>query len=124
MRMRPFIQYPLGLFSPEFMEVIHYPEDRLGIPFIRAKIPSLCILAAILPEMLDQNHVPMQWIQNVLPRSDRIRISHLHWLPARKALIVSGTRRPCAQSPPPTTFPARAVATAGTTELSPKKNAW
>src|SRR5215475_10460489 len=82
--MTPFIQYPIDFFSPEFMEMIHYPEDRLSIPFIRAKIPSLCILAAILPEMLDQNHVPMQWIQNVLPGADRVRISHLHWLPCKK----------------------------------------
>ena len=57
--------------------------------------------------------VAVQRLQHVLPRAHGVRVAKLHRLAAAEgARSTSGTRRSRAQSPPPITLPARAVASA------------
>ena len=75
------------------------------------------------PRAPPRAQVAAERLEHVLPRPDRVRVAdRAAASPRERRAHESGTRRSSAQSPPPITLPARAVATA-TGRQSPKNDA-
>ena len=80
---------------------------------VRAEIPGLGIGARVGEQALAEHQVAGERLQHVLPRPGRLRIADR--APTCRSMAErtrSGTSRSSLQSPPPTTLPARAVASA------------
>ena len=61
-------------------------------------------------EFLTEKQIAAQWFQHMLPGPGGLGIANLYLFILLTARIMSGISRSAAQSPPPMTFPARALA--------------
>ena len=113
MRMLAAVELPARTVAPLSDEPLDDPLHRSRVLVARAEVPAFGETRTIGAEPFRQHQVAAQRFQHVLPRAHGVRIADDDRLAALEmARRMSGTSRSAAQSPPPITLPARAVATA------------
>ena len=86
--------------------------DGQHVALAGAEVPAFGEARPVVAQPLGQQHVAIERLEHVLPRADGGRVADdAAILPAAVRATRSGTSRSAAQSPPPITLPARAVAT-------------
>ena len=103
---------PCRAIAPLLHDARCEPCDWPSILVRWTEIPGLAEAGGVRMQPFGQQQVAAQRFQHVLPRTNGVRIANRRWPRlARSAFMQSGSSRSSAQSPPPITLPARAVAT-------------